>query len=1120
MSGITTWKARPVFITSTFKDMQEERDFLRNVVFPDLEERLRARRQHLEWIDLRVGVSNAGAASEEARELQVLKVCLAEVKRSRPFLIALIGDRYGWVPPEARIAAVAAEEGFEADVVGRSVTDLEIDFGVLSDPAQITRSYFYFRQPLPYSAMGDLAPDYSEEYDINDPAAKGRAEKLNALKQRIKERFPERVRSYFARWEGNRVIGFDELQNKLTSDLWRELDAAAAKEGDGEITWQRAESAAMEDFTEDRARDFVGRADVLREVASLAASSPGETKWGLCITGDSGAGKSALWGTLRARLAELNGALVLAHAAGASQRSSSIESMLRRFIDELATHLGEPAILADDASDEDIDAAFTSLLWRTAEKHRVLLLVDALDQLEKTPRALHMSWLPKLWPNNARLIATAINGQASKALLQRTGVTEVGLMPLDAFDARGIVVAICKRYHRSFDPEVIDTLVTKKGLDNFASGNPLWLTMAVEELNLLDADDFVHVERDLKYRDMPAAIALRTFMCDMVNDEMPADVPSLYAWSFDRATELFGAGLTQAFLGSIAASRGGWRESDFRHLLPQLSGEPWDELRFAQLRRSFRGQMRQRGALGQWDFAHNQMRSAAKAWLQHKSGKPEKTVHASIIDHLLALEPEDVLRPSEAMFHLLAAGDFQRAARYYGDSLLTEAEVEGATRVLADAVTAPENTTSEEAAQRICRLLDTPDISTCAKIGERFLFKLAPMLEQFCSLDAQLVVYTSTEELFDHLVALEPDDPRWPIGLSVSHQGLGSVRLAQGDLDRALASYRKMYAVCEGQVKSTPDDASWRALSKACIIIGDVLTAQGKLLEAKKAFLHSAAIADRQARADPDDSEWQSDLVVSHDRIGDVLKAQGDINGALASYRQAVAIADRLAKSDSGNSSRQSALSVMYTKAGHMLTEFGNLSDALKFIRQGLAIADRLAHADPSNLMLQHNLEAAYERAGDVQQKQGNISEAFESFYQSLAIIERLARADPGNATRQHRLAISHIHLGDVLMAQGNLSEGTRSFRQSHDIFSLLAAADPSNTVWQRSLAVSHARLGSLLRAQGNLSEALESFRASLIIGEHLAQADPSNAAWQYDVSVAHNDISSVFWRRGASRRR
>ena len=88
--------------------MHAERDWLRNHVLPVLEERLRARQHHLETIDLRCGVDTESldATSEQAREFQVLKVCLDEIERSRPFLIGLIGDRYGWLPPADRRPAL------------------------------------------------------------------------------------------------------------------------------------------------------------------------------------------------------------------------------------------------------------------------------------------------------------------------------------------------------------------------------------------------------------------------------------------------------------------------------------------------------------------------------------------------------------------------------------------------------------------------------------------------------------------------------------------------------------------------------------------------------------------------------------------------------------------------------------------------------------------------------------------------------------------------------------------------------------------------------------------------------------------------------------------------------
>src|SRR4051794_39619724 len=107
MSTVEVWKSRPVFVTSTFQDMQAERDHLFRHVFPALEEWLATKRRHLEWIDLRMGIPVAATAEEASRELAVLRVCLEEARRSRPFTIGLLGDRYGWVPPPDRVAAAA-----------------------------------------------------------------------------------------------------------------------------------------------------------------------------------------------------------------------------------------------------------------------------------------------------------------------------------------------------------------------------------------------------------------------------------------------------------------------------------------------------------------------------------------------------------------------------------------------------------------------------------------------------------------------------------------------------------------------------------------------------------------------------------------------------------------------------------------------------------------------------------------------------------------------------------------------------------------------------------------------------------------------------------------------------
>jgi hypothetical protein len=170
------WRTRPVFISSTFRDMQAERDWLKHHVFPELAERLRQRRHFLEPIDLRFGVETVTTAEEEAKELLVLKVCLDEIRRSRPFIIVLRGERYGWVPDAARMQAAAVEAGFRVEVAGKSVTALEIEYGIFREsPDQQQRCFFYLRDPLPCERMPpEVAADHSEAHvgDRGAPAAR------------------------------------------------------------------------------------------------------------------------------------------------------------------------------------------------------------------------------------------------------------------------------------------------------------------------------------------------------------------------------------------------------------------------------------------------------------------------------------------------------------------------------------------------------------------------------------------------------------------------------------------------------------------------------------------------------------------------------------------------------------------------------------------------------------------------------------------------------------------------------------------------------------------------------------------------------------------------------------
>src|SRR6185312_9474035 len=137
--------------------------------------------------------------------------------------------------------------------------------------------------------------------------------------------------------------------------------------------------------------------------------------------------------------------------------------------------------LAENVDPKIIDMTFASLLVRMASRRRVVVLIDALDQFKKSSRGRFASCLPRPWPINARLVATAIAGGASKALAERPGVETLVLPPLDPAEARSIVEGIGSD-RRRLEPPVIDALLAKRHAGEAASGNPLWLVLAIEEL--------------------------------------------------------------------------------------------------------------------------------------------------------------------------------------------------------------------------------------------------------------------------------------------------------------------------------------------------------------------------------------------------------------------------------------------------------------------------------------------------------------------------------------------------------------------------------------------------------------------------------------------------------------
>jgi hypothetical protein len=82
-----------VFISSTFRDLQEEREELVRQIFPQLRRLCESRGVTWGEANLRLGVPDEAKA-----EGKVLPLCLAEIEHCRPYFIGLLGERHGWIP--------------------------------------------------------------------------------------------------------------------------------------------------------------------------------------------------------------------------------------------------------------------------------------------------------------------------------------------------------------------------------------------------------------------------------------------------------------------------------------------------------------------------------------------------------------------------------------------------------------------------------------------------------------------------------------------------------------------------------------------------------------------------------------------------------------------------------------------------------------------------------------------------------------------------------------------------------------------------------------------------------------------------------------------------------------
>jgi hypothetical protein len=433
---------KSIFVSSTFRDMQAERDALRDFVLPRVNEFAAQYGRAVEIIDLRWGVDTA-SVSEAEQNHKVLRTCLDEIERSRPFFLGLIGDRYGWTPPRPDMEAALNAAQFSLDNLNKSVTALEIEYGVLrSENPPVC--LFYFRESPDYTAMPEeLCRIYRDE-------AEG-LEKLAKLKDEIRARFKGDIKNYTAevREKGLSVSKdwADTVAADITAKLREEWGEPAATPPD----WKEQERDMQEAFRESRTAHFAGRTAAIADMAAFCLGRETTTQL-LMLQGEAGSGKSGLLCKVMDKIEEQ--CLLLPFSCGISSRSSFAENMLRYFISLICEKLS----LQDDSDTitkfQDLKDRFIELLFSSCQKMRVVVVVDALDQLAGGDEARRMLWISGRLPENFRLLCSIIDGPETEAVRHLGGEIR-SMPPIDTADEAAIIHGIAARHHKQIASAVV-----------------------------------------------------------------------------------------------------------------------------------------------------------------------------------------------------------------------------------------------------------------------------------------------------------------------------------------------------------------------------------------------------------------------------------------------------------------------------------------------------------------------------------------------------------------------------------------------------------------------------------------------------------------------------------------
>ena len=502
---------RYVFVSSTFKDMQFERDEIKNRLTPRIDTFLSSFGENVYFGDLRWGV-NTSEMNEEESSKKVLKVCLDEIDDCRPYMIVFIGERYGWIPASTLMEEMMNIKGIKNLNSDISVTNLEIEYGALINPDLEGRILFYFRN-LDTSQMDE------EEKSIYGSESPLHKEKLELLKNKIKELYPDYVREYDAKYnkETKRIENLSPLMEMVYEDLTRIFKIDLDKFNQLQ-DYERAinnSHTRFERFYKGAYRrlDLDYTLGTYKEVDDIYQATYEEIPALLAINGENGKGKNTYLACLYEESIKDTNVISIPFVTGLDKYTKGKDELLELIICVFEREL---SLERDENYYKDDKYLYMSSLLDTYSKKDNKLIrffiMNVNDEILKVLRYINFSL-----DLNLRNVSFYIAIEQRNSGSYKNNVDAIPFYPhhkiiylneIPKEEKYDLIKTILANKHKELPNSIINKIIKKPSSDY-----PLYLSLVIERLLILDHEDFDNI-RHLG----DGMVAIEKYMGDIVEN--------------------------------------------------------------------------------------------------------------------------------------------------------------------------------------------------------------------------------------------------------------------------------------------------------------------------------------------------------------------------------------------------------------------------------------------------------------------------------------------------------------------------------------------------------------------------------------------------------------------------